>query len=375
MTNTSTNIAGSGLPLADGLDVGCLSRLFDNTATSYKYLFFLSLLDILSHNSFDSCQEILLESILVEMLATSWYSHCLFKLSFGVQDQIARELDKLNLGINRQGHRRGFLNMARLKVMITNQDIDNSLLNYVPYRIIRPFFTNELRDIGDGRINEVIIQLANEKFNTRKPLFKFTDNDSVQVHPEWADYFKINYAIIRGWASWEWLRYMQRRNSSVPAISNKLFPPNTRDSLGLQKQYWKSILINRQLKCIYCGQPLDANNFSLDHFLPWTFVTHDLLWNLIPTTNSVNSSKSDNLPALDYFNSFVEIQHIGLSVSKEVLPLSWAKHIESHISDLRITQDDLLDIDSLKQSYEAVILPQINLAISNGFTPNWRFNH
>ena len=129
------------------------------------------------------------------------------------------------------------------------------------------------------------------------------------MHPEWINYFKVNYRIIRGWISWEWLQYMQKCNPSVPAISNKLFAPAQRDSLKNQTTYWKTILEHQELFCIYSNKSLSLNNLSLDHYLPWSFVTHDLLWNLIPTSKEVNSSKSDNLPSNDYFYSFVNIQH------------------------------------------------------------------
>jgi hypothetical protein len=49
--------------------------------------------------------------------------------------------------------------------------------------------------------------------------------------------------------------------------------------------------------------------------LPWSFVAHDQLWNLTPTSPEVNSSKSDNLPANTYFDRFVDLQHQGLITS------------------------------------------------------------
>jgi HNH endonuclease len=43
------------------------------------------------------------------------------------------------------------------------------------------------------------------------------------------------------------------------------------------------------------GAPLD-DAFSIDHFLPWSFVAHDLLWNLTPVFGTTNSKKGDALP-------------------------------------------------------------------------------
>ena len=42
---------------------------------------------------------------------------------------------------------------------------------------------------------------------------------------------------------------------------------------------------------IYGKKPLDAKNISIDHFVPWSYVAHDELWNLTPTTRSINSTK------------------------------------------------------------------------------------
>ncbi len=366
----------SGLPLANGLDVGSLSRLFDKTTNSYKYVFFLSLLDILNRRFFDASSPILLSDILIEMLANAWYPHCFFKLSFGIQDQIAGQLEALGLNVGKLGLKSDFQSKEYLRELITSKKLDDSLLKYVPFRINTPFFRQELKRLPDHQVNRTVIQLSNENFQTRKPLLGYTqDSLAVIVHPKWSKYFKTNYAIIRGWVSWEWLQYMQRCNPSVPAISNKLFPPQHRESLGSQTLYWESVLTHVQLRCIYSGELLQLDNLSLDHYLPWSFVTHDLLWNLIPTSRQVNSSKSDNLPAKDYFDPFVAIQHSGLTITHQnMTSKTWNKYIEPFISELRIIdKDDLLNFDKLRCAYEAVVLPQVNLAISHGFTPNWTY--
>ena len=58
---------------------------------------------------------------------------------------------------------------------------------------------------------------------------------------------------------------------------------------------------------------MHKRHFSLDHFLPWRFVAHDLLWNIIPAPGDVNSTKSDNLPNIElYFNSFARLQYEAL---------------------------------------------------------------
>ena len=43
--------------------------------------------------------------------------------------------------------------------------------------------------------------------------------------------------------------------------------------------------------------------------MPWSFVTHDQIWNLMPSDPSINSSKSDKLPNLDVYLSKLALEH------------------------------------------------------------------
>ena len=56
-----------------------------------------------------------------------------------------------------------------------------------------------------------------------------------------------------------------------------------------------------------------VGDYDLDHFIPWSFVVHDMLWNLLPSDSSVNSSKSNCIPSLDrYLEPMAMLQHDAL---------------------------------------------------------------
>jgi hypothetical protein len=193
------------------------------------------------------------------------------------------------------------------------------------------------------------------------------------LHPEWIKYLEENYTIVRGWASWEWLNYMQERNPHIPNVVNKLFMPQQRASLVNQTKYWKTILANQDIKCIYSKLQLNKDEISLDHYLPWSFVAHDQLWNLIPTIKCVNSSKSNNLPSEKYFYDFVKLQHLGLNIYNEQVPhKEWLNCMESFIVQLKVNKpDDLLTLEIIINAYEVNLKPLISLASIQGFSPNW----
>lgn len=366
----------SSLPYTSKLDIAALSRLFANTTNSYKYVFFISYLDILRRRDFSAREPISFHEMTVEMLATSWYPHNYFKLSFGLQDKITAKLDFLKLTVSKPMLNFRDIDKKALRETISRQKLDDSLLHYVPFRILRPFFEDELRGWSDYRIDLAIARLATEKYQERKPLYRFNAAQNQLIpHPAWVAYFKTHFSVISGWAAWHWLQYMQKCNQAAPAISSKLFPPQGRDSLKVQMEYWKTVIRHANLRCIYSGDPLSLERVSLDHYLPWSFVAHDQLWNLIPTLPEVNSSKCDHLPANIYFDDFVSLQHQGLVITnKQVEEQKWDKYIESFITDLKIGNKlDLLDPHKLRRAYKATLLPMLKLAETLGFSSNWHF--
>ena len=369
------------LPIADNLNISALAGLFDSRATSYKYLYFLSLLDILKRINFARLSAISFREIIVEMLANAWYPHKFFKLSFGTIDQIANKLDALELEITEPILKFRDPDKKILRNTINNQnleDIINSINRYVSYRLIRPFFTQETRGLKDFYVNPAIINLAKNKFDIKKPLYCFNAEDqqdcnAIILHPDWVEYLEENYTIVRGWVSWEWLNYMQQQNPSIPNVVNKLFMPQQRDSLANQTKYWKTILEHQDIKCIYSQVQLNKDEISLDHYLPWSFVAHDQLWNLIPTTKSVNSSKSNNIPSEKYFSNFVKLQYLGLDIyHQKVSQSKWLNDVESFVAELKVNQaNDLLNLEILTNAYEKTIQPLSSLATIQGFSANW----
>lgn len=384
--NRLSSGAVSQLPDSSKVNVGALSRLFADTTNSYKYLFFLSLLDIMKRRRFEVTEPISFQDLIVEMLANAWFPHTFFKLSFGTQDKVAQKLDALELAITEPIIRFRDTNKTLLREAIAAQDLRDvvsHLRRYVPFRLIAPFLEDQLAGVSRGRGNQLevaIPAIANRCFNSDKPLYRFDSEQhnrcqAVIIHPAWVTYLEQHYGIVRGWASWEWLTYMQKRNPSTPAIANKLFMPTRRDSLTKQTDYWKLVLRSQPLRCIYSQQVIDPNRFSLDHYLPWSFVAHDQLWNLVPTLPEVNSAKSNNLPSNDYFAQFVTVQHSGLLVTREALTAGkWERQIEPFISDLGIgTMDELLDVQRLGNAYEQVVKPLASLAANQGFSIGWRY--
>lgn len=357
------------LPSSNNIDIGKLSQIFTDTTNSYKYLFFQAILRLLYKNNFEKYIFNLTE-IAEEILIIAWYPHKFFKLSLGKQDKISEIIDGLKLDSNK------YINEKELIIAIReNSEKRDFLLRYVPYRLLSVFFKDKLQGVTEAKRNSFIENISIDEFDTIKPLYKFVTPNKIEIHQDWLHYLKFNFSIVESWSLWKWLNYLQSRNPNVPAISKKLFPPLERNSLTNQTKYWKSILQEVELNCIYTGKLLNDSKITLDHFLPWSFVGHDQLWNLIPVDRSTNSSKSNNIPDLKYLSGFIEMQRKGLIISKsKIQESSWKNQTEPFIVDLQIKDfNDLLDIDKLNSSYYSVIPPLMQLAKNIGFSCNWKY--
>ncbi|MBK5963366.1 hypothetical protein CCR95_04490 [Thiocystis minor] len=375
------------LPEARGLNIGALAGLFRNVTNSYKFVFFLAILDLLKRHGFDATRPYPYAEITIEMLATAWFAHSFFKLSFGAQDTIAKKLDALDLDY--LTHANLFANDRRaLRAALQASDPKDSgrLMDFVPYRLLIPFLEPQLRGVDKAAwtiFEKAMPAIANAHYATARPLYRFDNDDyrhcsGILWHPDWVAYLKEHYAIVHGWAAWHWLGYMQKRNPTTPGLANKLFPPVKRDALTRQTKYWRTILQHPDgpaLRCIYSGEPLSVERFALDHYLPWSFVAHNQIWNLIPAPPGVNSSKSNHLPSEHYFQGFVALQHQGLLIASRILTAGqFAKQTEDYLADLHLPSSAaLLDLEQLSRAYAQNIGPLLTLATNQGFTSDWQY--
>jgi hypothetical protein len=165
---------------------------------------------------------------------------------------------------------------------------------------------------------------------------------------------------------------LQKHNPNVPDIPNKLIKPARRNSLSRhRKDFWNIVIAhNGPVNCIYTQKPLDIGNYAVEHFVPYAFVSHNMIWNLIPADQSFNSSKCDKLPSMaHHFDPYFDLQALGL---KTMLSNAHNKNTERLLQDYLTVIPDLADfgnLDSsvLKAKFKDNIQPLITIASNNGF--------
>ncbi len=350
------------LPPSRTLPIEPLTRIFKNTSATYKFYWFMGILDLYVKRDMTRMN---IWDIMVEMTVNAWYPVIYFRLSFGKSDSLRdaiislQEVHQLPMNIN--------LNELRKWLHSHKNDTQvRQTLGFipknVPYWFMRPWI-----DIADTKK----IMRRSQSFEN-KCLYKLTKDDDtiwVELNPCWLPYLKENYVILKDYAYWNLSSFLQVRNPNVPSIINKLVKAENRQALTRQRNYWDFVLEhNDGQKCIYTDKPITVGNYDLDHFIPWSFVSHNLLWNLIPADGSVNSSKSDRLPDLNsYLLKLASTQQKAVRIclsenyrGQEIL--------EDYIS-LGCTPRELIQMDSttLRNCFARTFNPLSQIALNMGF--------
>ena len=281
------------LPECHSLDTMHLQRLFDNMSECYKMFWFRAIVDAVAGGS----TVLRFDDIVDDMIANAWYMVTEYKLNLGPADTLeALVLDAQKKSNLKSSEKRDVVVSTIRNLNDKDLQKKKQVLTYnVPYRLQAPFLSSVKGKAWDGPKQDLADRInAHDgiiyRFGTIAGL-----ESTIIVDDVWADYIKRNYDVICGWIQYNLIVYLQRRNPNVPGISSKLYPPQERN-LDKVKRFWKAVMEVTPIHEIYGSNMMDKSDVSIDHFVPWSYVAHDEMWNLSPTTRSINSKKSNNLP-------------------------------------------------------------------------------
>jgi len=107
---------------------------------------------------------------------------------------------------------------------------------------------------------------------------------------------KINY--------YEWARFLEKVNEDVVIdhLLSKIDESSKRNNLS----YYRDILFEEfENKCFYCGNKVSKGTVEVDHFIPWSFIKDDNLWNFVLACPDCNKKKRDKLADKQYLINLV----------------------------------------------------------------------
>jgi len=347
------------LPHSSNFDVSKLAGVFNNTSATYKYYWFISIIE--------ACEvgrtEIPKKELFGRMLCNAWYTVNYFHVSFGTQDliqsaiQVIAETECISVNIRKE---------ALLQTLLDSQiNTTQSLLKHfdknVPHWFLTPWIYRDRGENDSSYKNKIYTQSRDFSHQALYALFP----DHIEINPTWISYLRNNARVLKDYCYWNLSLFLQVRNPNVPNIPGKLIKPPLRASLSKQrKQYW-DITLNELngIDCIFTNTRLTADKYALDHFVPHAFVSHDLIWNLVPIDTTFNAIKSDRLPIMDkHFDEFYNIQKSAFEIITRLNPKS---KLAEEYSLLFGCVEDTINFEYHR--FKNTISPLITIAANNGF--------
>lgn len=182
--------------------------------------------------------------------------------------------------------------------------------------------------------------------DTKKLFYSFSKKyEWLQINPAMYEFICKHKVVIEKLNYYEWARFLEKVNEE--SIATKLLDKIDESAKRSNLSMYRKILYEEfeSKNCFYCGRPLQQGKIDVDHFIPWSFVKDDNLWNLVLACPTCNRRKNDRLPDRQFLANIVERnQHIS---------------VELHGSEMR--------------NYQARMIGYIyNWARNNGYDRTWR---
>jgi len=245
--------------------------------TSYKYGFLKALID----NLYNVDQNLTLTFDQVFSSFGEIYWNLILKHNLKQQSKKESELEKILYSIKNEYNipeNITYENLPESVLLLLNHQVKMKCKKYV----IGALFvdTKELLYSFSKKTERI-------SFNPR--LYEFICKHKIAIE-------KLNY--------FEWARFLEKVNSEndVNHLLSKIDESAKRYNLS----YYRDILFEEfENVCFYCNKKITKNKVQVDHFIPWSFIKEDNLWNFVLSCPNCNVRKNDRLAGKHYLDEII----------------------------------------------------------------------
>ena len=309
-------IIKSGNEYYSNLEIECFTSMLKDPSFCYKYFWLEAIVNLINLD----ITETTVGDIIDEMIANAWYSVVEYHihLSGFVRGEV---VDGLERAVNHLHQ------VSNLPASASKSDVKDALRKYsndirqektqltqmVPYRALSGFFDKHDFKVNWEKRTQLIEYIKFFNSSIVKLPYVFGEgtalNRQVIFNPDWIRMINDNTVEILGWIQYEKMRWLQNNNPEVPGLVYKLKPGDNVRKLEKARNLWNGVLDCVEIHDVYNNTLINKSDYEMDHFVPWSFVMNDELWNLMPMVSVLNSQKSNNLPEWDkFFKGFADNQ-------------------------------------------------------------------
>lgn len=282
-----------GIINSDSIDEDEYWRLFNYLFSSrsmkrntYKYGFLKSILD----NIFNS--EKIDDSYFIS------YSNLFNKFTENYWNLVLR----YNL---KQMRKDGKSSNSKIEQILINAAIENPLFKDLEFSSISDLQKTEIISIVTKECKRYVVGALYKDFDGYLYSFDVKGNGIYLYNNAYNFILKYKPEIERlNYYSWALLLEQINDNDAIIRVLDKLeLSTPKRNDLSI----YRDILFKEyeQRNCFYCGRKLNST-MHVDHFIPWSFVKDDKIWNFVLTCPKCNTKKNNKLASKAYIERLKE---------------------------------------------------------------------
>ena len=175
--------------------------------------------------------------------------------------------------------------------------------NFKPSKYLR---VQDQLQVNKSEIIKVLKKDVIKRFNNDINLYEFDySNNTISIHNP--NLLITNADIIFELVNYRWTSILEDFNFA-PRIAHKVQGAETENiRRGNLKKFHRYIEIENPNKlCFITNTPINSNNLSVHHVIPWSYMYSDDLWNLVYVDKNENSRISNSIPDQNIINKLKE---------------------------------------------------------------------
>ena len=295
--------------------------MMNSPSYCYKFYWLEAIVQLISANKTEAAYD----EIINKMISNAWYPvleyHIHLSGIYGeniIKDNLERAVLRLQKLSQLANNASDIEIINKLHEFSEDKELrfyKKELTKNVPYKALSGFANRGSEkinlDSSAGRLMAYYNKLSQSEI-----LLPYTFNDDkglkrvITFNDGWIQMIRDNTVNILGWIQLEKVKWLQNNNPEVPGLVYKLAPADEKmRKLTNARKLWDAVLEVKPIVDVFKHEPIDAEKYDLDHFIPWSFVMNDELWNLMPMDSTWNSKKNNKLPKWDlFFDQFADNQ-------------------------------------------------------------------
>lgn len=189
-----------------------LTRVFDNTTSTYKFYWCLALLQQVKEGK--AYSTITFTEMVAAMVAKSWNSVTSGTFNFGDFDKLIHRTNKLikwselNAKDVEERVERYIVEHADSPLI---KDLVDKMTKYVPYRFLYPWI---------GTMSNAKSAAASQDFNTYRCPYSIRKN-TININPAWVEYLQDHLTILEAFTKYNLQFYLINHNNKILLADNE----------------------------------------------------------------------------------------------------------------------------------------------------------